>query len=77
MIKDAYIAGFCKAAEAAGVDPVMLAKRAGARDAVTRVLGRMFRGKGVKGVVDRGLAVWGDESTASGFIDKVRALVGR
>ena len=37
----AYIEGFCKAAEAVGVDPVALYKRAGARSMIFGVLSRI------------------------------------
>ena len=48
--EDAYAEGFCKAAEAIGVNPIMLAKRAGAKEwgaaQVGRILGGLGRAKG-------------------------------
>ena len=38
--EDAYIDGFCKAAEVAGIDPVVLYKRAQAKKVIGEVLGR-------------------------------------
>ena len=62
-IEQAYAEGFCKAAEAAGVDPVALYKRAGWLGTLAaapfriggRYLGKMFGGK--VGKMDRQLGV--------------------
>lgn len=69
----AYIEGFCKAAEAAGVDPVALYKAAGIGSFVGKGIGLGLRGLGrASGAMSRGATAAADAVKARGLMGAAR-----
>ena len=72
-IEQAYAEGFCKAAEAAGVDPVALYKRAGLASALRSL--KLFSAGAATGGV--GLGLYGYNKGYNNGFDTVAPLVAK